>query len=125
MKKFVLLLVTVLLPVCIFAQERDADLMLGADFSSKIIKEDVPRGITPVEKAMHSVSVQLTGECRFDPACYLFFAKAVKELGLIPAFFATTDRILRCTRIGMSGEHFDASHTHVEEGPEAYKIRKR
>lgn len=124
MRRF-LLLVFLMLPAVMKAGEPDRDLILGADFSSKVIKVEAPKDISKVEEALYKVDKQLTGRCYFNPPCYLFFGQAVRELGFVPAVFATSDRILRCTRIGMVLEKFDEDHRHIDEGPEAYRLSKK
>ena len=52
----------------------------------------------------------------------LFWAWPVKLLWnwLIPAIFATADRVLRDSKIGTYDVRIDAEHPVVNEGPEAY-----
>lgn len=106
------------------AQVSDRSLLEAADFSSLTIKEMPPEGANGVETALWSVRKQLTGRDFYEPANYMFVRPAVRELGLIPAVFATSDRILRDTRIGTVQVPLDPADPFIHEGPEAYKCRR-
>ncbi|MBO4455921.1 MAG: hypothetical protein J5759_05680 [Bacteroidales bacterium] len=82
--------------------------------------ESAPEGANVMEKAAWRVSRQLTGRDFYRPVNYMFFRQAVKEIGLIPAIFATADRVLRDSKIGTYDVRIDAEHPVVNEGPEAY-----
>ncbi|MBR4810110.1 MAG: hypothetical protein IK031_07505 [Bacteroidales bacterium] len=98
----------------------DRSLITGKSFSDKLIEEKAPEGANAIERAAWKVSRQLTGKDFYRPVNYMFFRQAVKEIGLIPAIFATADRILRDSKIGTYDIGLDAAHPLVEEGPEAY-----
>lgn len=119
----VLLLLAAAVPA--LAQTSDRELLRRADFSSKQIIETPPAGANAAEKMLWGVRRQLTGTDRYEPANYMFFRPAVRELGLIPAFFATSDRILRDTRLGTVRALPDPSDGKIHEGPEAYAARSR
>lgn len=119
----VLLLLAAAVPA--LAQTSDRELLRRADFSSKQIIETPPAGANAAEKTLWGVRRQLTGTDRYEPANYMFFRPAVRELGLIPAFFATSDRILRDTRLGTVRALPDPSDGKIHEGPEAYAARSR
>ena len=102
-------------------RDGDSGLVLQADFSSRIIDRHPPEGANAFEKASWHVYNQLTGRDFYDPANYMFFRQAVSQIGFIPAFFATADRILRDSKLGTADIHIDSI---IHEGPEAYAPRK-
>lgn len=106
------------------AQENDGagdrKVILQQSFDGKLIKEAPPAGANGLEKAAWFVYQQLTGRDFYRPENYMFFGKAVKEIGFFPAVFATADRILRDSRIGTASTRLDTEHPTIEEGPEAY-----
>ena len=102
-------------------REQDSRLALSADFSSLRTSEKSPEGANGAEKALHTIRKQLTGRDYYDPPNYMFFRQAVRSLGVIPAVFATADRILRDTRLGTAREQLDPEDPYIHEGPEAYK----
>lgn len=108
--------------VSALAQTADRDLLRQADFSSRCITETPPAGANAAEKALWGIRRQLTGQDLYEPANYMFVRPAVRELGLIPAVFATSDRILRDTRIGTVNVRRDPVDGKIHEGTEAYKI---
>ena len=111
-----------LVSVSALAQTADRDLLRQADFSSRCITETPPAGANAAEKALWGIRRQLTGQDVYEPANYMFLRPAVRELGLIPAVFATSDRILRDTRIGTVNVRRDPLDGKIHEGPEAYRI---
>lgn len=102
------------------AQSSDRELMLGKSFDGKLISEQPPRGANAFEKASWFISNQLVGRDFYSPANYMFLRDAVRRIGLIPAFFATADRILRDSRIGTASTPTGPDNPIIEEGPEAY-----
>lgn len=92
-----------LLSVSAFAQKSDSQLVLETSFSESIYDESIPESYSAFAKVAEVVSRQLTGECYFEPKCYLYFEDAVRKNGVIPGFIITTDRLTRCSRIGMAG----------------------
>jgi len=102
----------------------DTALLLQSDFSEKIIEQKAPEGANGLEKASWLVNNQLTGRDFYDPANYLFFRQAVKQIGFFPAVFATADRILRDSKLGTFDVHIDATNPVVHEGPEAYSPKR-
>ena len=120
MKRAAIFFVCLLAALPSLAQQPDRSLALEAGFNDKVISEQAPEGANGIERALYTVRKQLTGRDNYNPPNYIFFRQAVKELGFFPAIFATADRILRDTRIGTVRERFDADHTHIQEGPEAY-----
>ena len=107
------------------AQTSDRELLRQADFSRSIVTEQPPEGAGCCGRAMYSVRRQLTGRDVFDPPAYMFFGQAVKQLGLVPAVFATADRLLRDSRIGTVLAHLEPDDPYIHEGPEAYIPEKR
>ena len=102
------------------ASNNDREKIINKDFNDKLIVESAPEGANVMEKAAWRVSRQLTGRDFYRPVNYMFFRQAVKEIGLIPAIFATADRVLRDSKIGTYDVRIDAEHPVVNEGPEAY-----
>ena len=102
------------------ASQNDRDLIINNSFNDKLIEESAPEGANVVEKAAWGVYRQLGGRDFYRPVNYMFFRQAVKEIGLLPAIFATIDRILRDSKIGTYDVRIDADHPVVAEGPEAY-----
>lgn len=103
----------------------DRDLILGRQFNGLILTEPVPENANLAEKALHEVYKQFSGNDFYRPANYMFFGSAVRQIGLIPAIFATSDRILRDSKIGTFDVHMDADRPYVSEGPEAYIPRRK
>ena len=99
----------------------DRAAMLGRDFSGAIITERAPEGANGLEKASFAVRRQLTGKDVYCPPNYMFFRAAVRELGLIPAVFATLDRITRDNRLGAAHLRIDEDRHCYPEGPEVYR----
>ena len=102
----------------------DASAMLQKSFEDRITAETPPPGANGIEKAAWHVRRQLTGRDFYEPANYMYLRQAVKEIGLVPAFFSTADRILRDSRMGTAGTRLDASNPVIKEGPEAYAPRR-
>lgn len=106
-------------------KEKDSRLALNADFSALRTSEKFPEGANGAEKALHTIRKQLTGRDFYDPPNYMFFRQAVRSLGVIPAIFATADRILRDSRLGTVLEPLTPEDSYIHEGPEAYKPGKQ
>ena len=120
-----LVMLILLLPLGLRAQTDDRTLLLEADFTPLLSREAPPEGISPIEKSMYRMNLQLTGRCYFNPPCYLFYSQAVRDLGFLRGSFATVDRLLRCSRIGTARVHFDPADPHIHEGTEAYLPERR
>lgn len=125
MRRPLLLAAALLCGASLYSQTPDSELLRRADFSGKRTIERAPDGANCTERALYNVRKQLTGRDFYEPANYMFMRPAVREIGLIPAFFATSDRILRDTRIGTASLHLDPSDPFVHEGPEAYAPWKK
>ena len=95
-------------------------ILLEKDFSDKEIIEAPPEGANGAEKALYKVYQQLMGQDLYRPQNYMFFRKAVKEIGFFPAVFAVFDRVLRDSKLGTAGVMMDPEQIVIEEGPEAY-----
>ena len=102
----------------------DRQVMLDRSFRDMAVQDDAPDGANPAEKALHRIYRQFTGRDFYKPANYMFFRQAVKEIGFIPAVFATMDRVLRDSKLGTADVHMDPGDPYVEEGPEAYAPRR-
>ena len=98
----------------------DRSIILDSRFTDKVYEEKAPEGANFAEKALHEVYKQLCGRDFYRPVNYMFFRQAVKEIGFIPAVFASFDRVLRDSKIGTADVRIDADHPVVAEGPEAY-----
>lgn len=98
----------------------DRSLILESRFTDQVREEKAPEGANFAEKALHEVYKQLSGRDFYRPVNYMFFRQAVKEIGFIPAVFASFDRVLRDSKIGTADVRIDAEHPVVVEGPEAY-----
>ena len=115
-------LILTLLPAVLFPlnAQNDIQLMLDADFSSKLYREQAPEGANAGEKALYEVYKQLTGRDFYDPPNYMFLRQAVDTLGFVPGVLATLDRILRDSKIGTATVVLDPDDPVIHEGPEAY-----
>ena len=109
---------------CAFGQASDLQLLRRADFGSVMQTETAPEGANGVEKAMYAVRKQLTGRDFYDPPNYMFFRQAVRSIGFVPAFFATSDRLLRDSRLGTVRTYLNPDDPVIHEGPEAYSLRR-
>ena len=107
-----------------FAQTDERALLRRADFSKRQITETPPAGANAAEKAMWGVRRQMTGHDMYEPANYMFFRPAVREIGFFPAIFATADRILRDTKLGTAYAVPDMEDGKIHEGPEAYSLKR-
>ena len=125
MRRPLLVAAALLCGVTLHSQTPDSELLRQADFSGKRITEHAPEGANCTERALYTVRKQLTGRDFYEPANYMFVRPAVREIGFIPAFFATSDRILRDTRIGTASLKLDPSDPFVHEGPGAYAPWKK
>ncbi len=107
------------------AQEGDRELLRKADFCASVLKEAPATGANFVEKAMWEARRQMTGRDIYEPANYMFLRQASRDLGVIPAFFALSDRILRDTRLGTVRAVPDPADGLIHEGPEAYSLKRK
>ncbi len=124
MKRLAIVASVLLACASAFAQTDERELLRGADFSAQMIKETPPAGANCAETAMWSLRRQLTGRDMYEPANYMFVRQATREIGFVPAVFATADRILRDTRIGTVRAIPNPEDGRIHEGPEAYKLRR-
>ena len=122
-----LALILALLPAVLFSAsaQNDIQLMLDADFSSRLYCEQAPEGANAGEKALYEIYKQLTGRDFYDPPNYMFLRQAVDTLGLVPGVLATLDRVLRDSKIGTATVVLDPDDPVIHEGPEAYLPEKR
>lgn len=121
MKPWSIVLFLLLLAAPAAAQSvSDRDLVLKRDFSEQKTKEQAPEGANCFERASWHISKQLTGRDYYRPVNFMFFRQAVKEIGFIPAVFATADRILRDSKLGTYDVWIDPDYPVITEGPEAY-----
>lgn len=66
------------------------------------------------------------GNSPYSPACPQFFVEATREIGFVPAVFATADRMTRCTKIGTAASyHLRGEDGLIHEGVEAYRSSKK
>ena len=124
MKRLAIVASVLLACASAFAQTDERELLRKADFSSQLIKETPPAGANCAESALWSLRRQLTGHDMYEPANYMFVRQATREIGLVPAVFATADRILRDTRIGTVRAIPTPEDGRIHEGPEAYRLRR-
>ena len=124
MKRLAIIASVLLACASAFAQTDERELLRDADFSGQLIKETPPAGANCAETAMWSLRRQLTGRDMYEPANYMFVRQATREIGLVPAVFATADRILRDTRIGTVRAIPNPEDGRIHEGPEAYKLKR-
>lgn len=119
-------LIFVLLQAILFPSnaQNDVRLMLDADFSSMLIREQAPAGANGCEKASYEIYKQLTGRDFYDPPNYMFLRQAVDTIGFFPAVLATLDRIVRDSKIGTATVMLDPDDPVIHEGPEAYLCRR-
>lgn len=126
MKKTLFLLISILVSAGAMAQTAsDLRIIRETSFEDTLYREHVPDSLSAAGRAAVLVNRQLTGECWFEPECYLFVKQAVKEFGFIPGLIITTDRLTRCSRIGTASRHGFGEDGRIHEGTEAYRIKKR
>ena len=105
------------MPLC---AQQDRNLMLQADFDSLLVKETFPEGANGAEKAAITIGRQLLGHNYYNPPNVLFLRQAVKEIGPVRGILATSDRLLRASKIGTADYSLPRPPRGIEEGPEAY-----
>ena len=105
------------MPLC---AQQDRNLMLQADFDSLLVREQFPEGANGVEKAAITIGRQLLGHNYYNPPNVLFLRQAVKEIGPVRGILATSDRLLRASKIGTADYSLPRPPRGIEEGPEAY-----
>ena len=105
------------MPLC---AQQDRTLMLQADFDSLLVREPFPEGANGVEKAAITIGRQLLGHNYYNPPNVLFLRQAVREIGPVRGILATSDRLLRASKIGTADYSLPRPLRGIEEGPEAY-----
>lgn len=125
MKRSMILLIFLFVSAVGRAQTSDSGLIRETSFDDNSFIESLPDSLSAIGRATVAVSRQLTGECYFEPECYIFVKQAVKEFGIIPGLLITTDRLTRCSRIGTAQHHHFSEDGRIREGVEAYRIRRR
>ena len=125
MKRSMILLISIFVSAVGWAQTSDSGLIRETSFDDNSFIESLPDSLSAIGRATVAVSRQLTGECYFEPECYIFVKQAVKEFGIIPGLLITTDRLTRCGRIGTAQHHHFSEDGRIREGVEAYRTRRR
>lgn len=125
MRRFLTLMVMFLTGAVLQAQTSDFRLIRESSFEDHRYEEAVPDSLSALGRAAVTLNRQLTGECWYEPECYLFVGQAVKEFGILPGLIITTDRLTRCSRIGTASGHHFSKDGKVHEGVEAYRARKK
>ncbi len=72
------------------------------------------------------ISSQLSRGCAFNPSCSEYSKALIKEYGIIKGTFLTSDRLTRCTRIGLTGKphyYFETPDGKIHEKVDRYKIK--
>ena len=105
------------MPLC---AQQDRTLMLQADFDSLLVRETFPEGANGAEKAAITIGRQLLGHNYYNPPNVLFLRQAVREIGPVRGILATSDRLLRASKIGTADYSLPRPPRGIEEGPEAY-----
>ena len=121
MKRPVLIAASLLLlaAVSLRAQE-NRSLMLRQDFSKLRVEEHFPDSISAAERIAGTIGRQLTGHNFYNPPTYLFLRPAVRQLGFAGGLLATSDRVMRASKIGTADNKVPRGPFGIEEGPEAY-----
>ena len=104
--------------------QQDRDFMLQAGFEGMAVQDLFPNGSNSAERAALTIGRQLTGHNFYDPSNVMFLRPAVKELGLVRGVLATSDRLLRASKIGTADYRFPRGPYGIKEGPEAYSSRR-
>ena len=105
------------MPLC---AQQDRTLMLQADFDTLLVREPFPDGANGAEKAAITIGRQLLGHNYYNPPNVLFLRQAVREIGPVRGILATSDRLLRASKIGTADYSLPRPPRGIEEGPEAY-----
>ena len=121
MKRPVLIAASLLLlaAVSLRAQE-NRSLMLRQDFSKLRVEEHFPDSISAAERIAGTIGRQLTGHNFYNPPTYLFLRPAVRQLGFAGGLLATSDRVMRASKIGTADNKVPRGPFGIEEGPESY-----
>lgn len=121
MKRPVLIAASLLLlaAVSLRAQE-NRSLMLRQDFSKLRVEEHFPDSISAAERFAGTIGRQLTGHNFYNPPTYLFLRPAVRQLGFAGGLLATSDRVMRASKIGTADNKVPRGPFGIEEGPESY-----
>lgn len=125
MRRFLTLLLLLLAGAALRAQTSDLRLIRESSFEDGRFEEAVADSLSVLGRAAVKVNRQLTGECWYEPECYLFVGQAIKEFGILPGLVITTDRLTRCSRIGTASRHHFSDDGKIHEGVEAYRVRKK
>ena len=104
------------MPLC---AQQDRNLMLQADFDTLLVREPFPEGANGVEKAAITIGRQLLGHNYYNPPNVLFLRQAVREIGPVRGILATSDMLLRASKIGTADYSLPRPPRGIEEGPEA------
>ncbi|MBP5383229.1 MAG: hypothetical protein J6Y45_07755 [Bacteroidales bacterium] len=107
-------------PLC---AQQERDLMLHADFDSLTVRETFPESANGIEKAAITIGRQILGHNYYNPPNVLFLRQAVREIGPVRGILATSDRLLRASKIGTADYSLPRPPLGIEEGPEAYTPR--
>ena len=107
-------------PLC---AQQERDLMLHADFDSLTVRETFPKSANGIEKAAITIGRQILGHNYYNPPNVLFLRQAVREIGPVQGILATSDRLLRASKIGTADYSLPRPPLGIEEGPEAYTPR--
>ena len=105
------------MPLC---AQQDRNLMLQADFDSLLVREPFPEGAPGAATAAITIGRQLLGHNYYNPPNVLFLRQAVREIGPVRGILATSDRLLRASKIGTADYSLPRPPRGIEEGPEAY-----
>ncbi len=109
------------MPLC---AQQDRNLMLQADFDTLLVREPFPEGANGAEKAAIAIGRQLLGHNYYNPPNVLFLRQAVREIGPVRGILATSDRLLRASKIGTADYSLPRPPRGIEEGPQAYAPQK-
>lgn len=125
MKRSMILLISIFVSAVGWAQTSDSGLIREISFDDNSFTETVPDSLSAIGRAAVAVNRQITGECYFEPECYIFVKQAMKEFGIIPGLLITADRLTRCSRTGTSQHHHFSEDGRIHEGVEAYRTGRR
>lgn len=126
MKRSLILLIFILVSAGARAQTiSDKQLIGSVSFEDHEYEETLPEGLSASARTAAIIGRQLTGDCYFEPECYMFVRQAIDSLGIIPGLIITADRLTRCSRIGTSQHHHFNEDGKIHEGVEVYMPKKR
>ncbi len=124
MKHKVLITALLLMLSALVLNAQDRELMLRSRFSAPDV-EQAADSTTVAERIAGAIGTQLGSRGFYNPPTYLFFRKAVKELGFLRGSLATIDRMLKASKIGTATSKAQAGPDGIAEGPEAYILPKK